>query len=62
MSSQSFVLRRAHRALLKSVVAAMPLIRAASLFARVVPQTVELARIPIAADSRGYRRTSHIDH
>jgi hypothetical protein len=27
-----------------------------------VPQTAELARIPVAADSRGVRRTSHIEH
>jgi len=62
MSSQSFVFRRARRALLKSVAVAMALTPAASIFARVVPQTAELARIPVAADSRGVRRTFHIEH
>ena len=61
MSAQFSVSRRARRALLKTIAAAMALIPAASVVARVAPPASELARIPVASDSRGYRRTPHVE-
>jgi hypothetical protein len=61
MSAQFSVSRRARRALLKSIAAAMALMPVATAFARVAPPASELACIPVASDSRGYRRTQHIE-
>jgi hypothetical protein len=62
MSAQFSVFRRARRAWLKTAAAAMALIPAAPVLARVAPTaTDELARIPVSSDSLGYGRTPHID-
>jgi hypothetical protein len=61
MSAHFAVSRRARRALLKSLAAAIALIPAASVFARVAPLASEPTPVSIASDSRGYRRTAHID-
>jgi len=61
MSAHFSVFRRARRALLKNAAAALALVPAASVFARVAPLPSELARVPVSSGSLGYGRTPHID-
>jgi hypothetical protein len=61
MPSSFSAFRRARRAWLETAAAAIALISAAPVLARVAPTTTELARIPVSSGSLGYRRTPHID-